>query len=468
MKNLFTILFSCLISSTIYCNDIVGQWQGSLKNGKKEIRIVFNITKLEENYITTMDSPDQGATNIPTTSTSFENQTLKVVIENFKIIYEGTINESGIIIGTFTQGKQVFPLDLTKNSDEKDIVKVNRPQEPTQPYPYHSEDVKFENTQAEITLAGTLTLPKSKGKFPVVVLISGSGAQDRDETLLGHKPFLVLSDHLTKNGIAVLRYDDRGTAESTGQFKSATSQDFATDVEAAVAYLKTRDEIDHSKIGLVGHSEGGLIAPIVASQSTDVAFIVLLAGPGIPGDSLLLMQQRLISEAGGTKKADLDKAEKDNKIALDIIVNSTDQKQLKKDLEKYITETVKNGSEDDIPEGMNKKQFIKLQVNQLSDPWLVNFLKFDPVPTLKLVKCPVLAINGEKDLQVPATVNLNGIKSALKESGNTDLTAIAFKNLNHLFQECETGSPDEYAKIEQTFAPEALSTISSWILERTK
>ena len=343
-----------------------------------------------------------------------------------------------------------------------------RPQEPIKPYPYYSQDITFENNKAGISLAGTLSLPSKEGVFPVVILISGSGPQNRDEELLGHKPFLVLSDFLTRNGIAVLRYDDRGTALSKGDFKTATSADFATDVESAIAYLKTRKEINTKNIGLIGHSEGGLIAPMVASKSKDVAFIVLLAGTGIQGDRLLLLQQKLIGKASGISDDDLQKSKLTNRKVFDIVNKSSNLEKLNLDLTNYIKQTLKDNLNTGKPVGMSDDEFVNLQVKQIANPWMQYFIKYNPAPTLEMVKCPVLAINGEKDLQVPPKENLEAIKSALSKGGNKKVTTKVLPNLNHLFQECKTGSPDEYATIEQTFSPTALSEILKWLQMQTK
>ena len=357
-------------------------------------------------------------------------------------------------------------MNLSKEIIEKE--KLVRPQEPTKPYSYYSEDITFENKIAGISLAGTLTLPKKDGVFPVVILISGSGPQNRDEELLGHKPFLVLSDYLTKNGIAVLRYDDRGVGQSKGDFKTATSSDFATDVESAISYLKTRKEINKKKIGLIGHSEGGLIAPMVASKSKDVAFIVLLAGTGIQGDQILLLQQKLIGKASGISDVDLQKNEIANRKVFDIVNKSNNLDQLNNDLTTYIKQSLKDNPTEEKPAGMSDDDFVKLQVKQITNPWMQYFIKYNPAPALEKVKCPVLAINGEKDLQVPPKENLEAIKKALTKGGNKKVTTKEFPNLNHLFQECETGLPDEYAKIEQTFSPTALTEILKWIQTQTK
>ena len=466
MKKITLIAFVVFASLSVYAQDISGKWSGILKVQGIQLRIVFNITQTENGYSSTMDSPDQGATGIPVTSTGYEDSLLKLKLSNLGIKYEGTLNKENAFVGTFTQNGQSFPLTLTKGEVEKE--KVIRPQEPIKPYSYYSEEVKFENVKDKITLAGTLTLPRKEGVFPAVVLITGSGPENRDEEMFGHKPFLVLSDYLTKNGIAVLRFDDRGTAESTGDFKTATTFDFVKDVESAVEYLQTRKEIDKSHIGLIGHSEGGIIAPIVASETKGISFIILLAGPGIRGDQILLMQQELIGKAQGISDSDIDRIRAINKTAFDMILKSNNNDSLKVELTNYIKQTIKDNPDFDMPSGMSEDDYIKLQVNKLTSPWMITFIKYDPSLTLKKVKCPVLAINGEKDLQVSAEANLSAIKKALEKGGNKDVTVKELPGLNHLFQECKTGSPDEYATIEQTISPIALKEIRNWILKRVE
>ena len=466
MKNLTLVILISLFSLTIYGQDITGQWNGALKIQGTQMRLVFNISQTENSLSSTMDSPDQGAKGIPTTTTSFENSILKITIANAKIEYEGTLGQDNIIVGTFKQGGQSFPMNLSKEKIDKE--KLVRPQEPIKPFPYYSEDITFENKKVGINLAGTLTLPNKEGVFPVVILISGSGPQNRDEELLGHKPFLVLSDFLTKNGIAVLRYDDRGIAMSKGDFKTATSADFATDVESAIAYLKTRKEINKNKIGLIGHSEGGLIAPMVASKSKEVAFIILLAGTGIQGDSLLLLQKKLIEEASGINKEDIQKGQSSNRKVFDIVNKSTSLEQLNSDLTIYFKQILKDNPNTQKPAEMSDDDFVNLQVKQIATPWMQYFIKYNPATALEKVKCPVLAINGEKDLQVPPKENLEAINKALTKGGNKRVTTKELPNLNHLFQECKTGSPDEYATIEQTFSPIALTEILKWLQTQTK
>lgn len=347
-------------------------------------------------------------------------------------------------------------------------IKPYRPQEPQKPYSYYSEDVIFENKQEEIHLAGTLTLPQKDGVFPAVILISGSGPQNRDEELAGHKPFLVLSDYLTKNGFAVLRYDDRGTALSEGDFNNATSADLATDVESALAYLKTRKEINHQKIGLIGHSEGGLIAPLVAADSKDVAFIIMLGGPGIPGDKILLIQQRLIAQVSGTGEKEIKATEKMNRKIFDLVKTNTNTSDLKTDLRINLELFLSDNPNFKIPDGMTNDEFINLQIKTYGTPWMQYFMKYAPVPTLKKVRVPVLALNGEKDLQITPKENLRAIKKAFRKAKNKNVTIKELPRLNHLFQESNTGSPYEYQLIEQTYSPIMLEEVLNWLNVQTK
>ena len=326
MKKKELIFLMTIFSLNLFGQDITGQWNGVLKVQGIQLSLIFNVTKSDNGYSSTMDSPDQGAIGIPVTNTTFENSKIKFEVTNAKIEYNGELKKNEFV-GTFKQAGQEFPMILSRKALEKEILK--RPQEPLKPYPYYSEDVTFQNTKTNISLSGTLTFPKKDGLFPAVILISGSGPQNRDEEVFGHKPFLVISDYLTKNGIAVLRYDERGVGQSTGNFKTATSADFATDVESAIAYLQTRKEINKKKIGLVGHSEGGLIATMVASTSKDVSFIVLLAGTGIQGDKLLLLQQKLIAKANGVSETDIKKSIKTNEKLFEMVIKSNDVNKLK-------------------------------------------------------------------------------------------------------------------------------------------
>jgi pimeloyl-ACP methyl ester carboxylesterase len=443
-----------IISLNSWGQEMTGLWNGVLEVQGIQLRLVFHISETGA----TMDSPDQGVTGISVTEVTFNNPVLKITVADAGIEYEGTLGEDGIVSGTFKQMGQPFPLNLSR---------IVRPQEPAKPYPYHEEEVTFENGEDGITLAGTLTLPEKKGTFPAVVLISGSGAQNRDEELEGHKPFLVIADCLTRSGIAVLRFDDRGTAASTGDFKTATGFDFSKDVESAVRYLQTRKEINRKKIGLIGHSEGGSVAPMLASRSKDIAFIVLLAGTGVSGDRLLLSQQEALYTASGMSAAEWETIRTINAKAFEMVVQSTDPEQLKTDLTAYLKQILKDHP-DQKPQSMSEEQFIQLSVNQMSNPWMTHFIKYNPVPALEKTKCPVLVLNGEKDLQVPAKENTEAIRSALIKGGNSQITVKTFPGLNHLFQECKTGLPSEYGTIEQTFSPVVLEEMQKWIDAQVK
>ncbi len=455
---------------------IIGDWKGELVVSGTKLPLIFHIQESGEELSATMDSPAQGAKDIPVTQVVFSEGKITLNLVTLGASYKGKLISDNQIDGTFKQAGQSFPLFLNKVEEEKsnsDKQEKNeapkRPQEPKAPFGYNIEEVKFENKQAtdETTLAGTLTLPKTEKegqKFPVVILISGSGAQDRNQEILGHKPFLVIADYLTKNGIAVLRYDDRGTAQSTGKFQNATSQDFATDVEVGIDFLKARKDIDSKNIGLIGHSEGGIIAPIVAAKKkNDVAFIILLAGVGVEGSKLLLKQQQTIGKASGINKKNLKKIKKSNKAIFEIIKSEADTQILKQKISNYLEDNI---SATEIPSNMSKEEFINLQVNRLTDEWLLYFLRYNPKENLSKTTCPILAINGEKDLQVDVKINLNAIEKSLKKAGNKKITIKPFPNLNHLFQTAETGLPSEYGIIEETFSPLVLEFVKNWIKEQ--
>ena len=447
--------------------DLKGIWQGILKVQGMELRIVFKISEDESGKLkATMDSPDQGAKDIPIDSVIFSNRNLKLVLNIVHGYFEGNYKaDSILLVGSWHQGGTTFPLTLKKIER---LEKVKRPQEPNPPFFYKVEDVIYENKSAEIKLGGTLTMPESGGPFPAVLLITGSGKQNRDEELFGHKPFLVIADYLTRLGIAVLRVDDRGIGESTGNFAASTTKDFATDVLSGVEYLKTRKEINPQEIGLIGHSEGGIIAPMVAAETNDVAFIVMMAGTGMPGNQLLLKQIGLINKANGKPQDEIDKDISFSKKLYDIIINEPDSvkavTKLKDLFENYYS---KMNEKEKSEEGNPDVAFSNLKKSLMS-PWFRFFLSYNPVPALEKVKCPVLAIDGSKDLQVPAEENLSLIKAALKKGGNKNFEIKELPGLNHLFQTAATGSPIEYGKIEETISPIALQTIGDWILKITK
>jgi len=444
--------------------EILGDWNGVLDVQGTQLTVVFHLMEENGNLKGTMDSPDQGAKGIPMESATYENGVLTIKASSMRMEYSAKLNaDQSKIEGTFTQGGMDIPLNLSKEKVEKKVL--NRPQEPKD-FPYQQEEVKFVNKKGGHHLAGTLTIP-ADGKFKqVAILVTGSGPQNRDEELLGHKPFLVISDRLTRLGIAVLRYDDRGVAESGGTFKGATTRDFADDVNAAVSFLKSRKDMKGKKIGIVGHSEGGMIAPIVASENKFVDYIVLLAGPGIDIVELMMLQTDKISESEGVSKKERARNGKSTRKAFDFLKrNSTaDKAELKEGLTKILEEAFAEMTDEEKEKLGSKEAFFDGQMSMLLDDWFLYFMRFNPQDYLVQVKCPVMAVNGELDLQVTAKENLDGIKKGLEKANNKKVTIKEYKGLNHLFQKTETGAPSEYASLEETFSEEVMEDVGKWIL----
>jgi alpha/beta superfamily hydrolase len=467
MKKNVIILLVVLNSMISFSQSINGKWNGILEAGGAKLTLAFNIDGGNAKYTATMDSPDQGAMGIPCDSASFDGKNLTLVISKMKITYTGILEKkANEMAGTFSQSGHEFPLTLSKNKVEK--KPLNRPQTPKEPFPYYSEDVTFQNVKDTVTLAGTLTLPDTKGTYPVVIMITGSGPQDRNEEIFEHKPFMVIADYLTKKGIGVLRFDDRGIGKSTGNFKKGTSADFANDVIAAVNYLKTRKEVQKKKIGLIGHSEGGMIAPMVATNCKDIAFIVLMAGPGISIDKLLILQSEKAAQLGGLDTATI-KMNSQLQAGMYKIIKSNSEKDLHPELERYLkTEfaklpaTMKPSTDEELD------KIIQSQIKTVTSPWFEYFVRFEPQNYLSEVTCPVLALNGSLDSQVPSKENLAGIENALKKGKNKSYKTVELPGLNHLFQEAGTGAFEEYSKIEQTISPKLLDEMYSWIKETVK
>lgn len=464
MKKLLLFSIVLLTSISISAQDIVGDWHGVLEVPGAKMRLVIHISKNDIGYTTLLDSPDQGANRIPVPQTTYNDGELILDLSNLSAAYRGILNqENETFQGEFVQMGQSFPLNFSR----QEIEGPKRPQHPKKPYPYHSEEVTFHNSKQDVTLAGTLTLPEKGENFPAVILITGSGPQNRDEEILNHKPFLVISDYLTRNGIAVLRYDDRGVGASTGSFSGSTTADFATDTEAAFEYLKTRTEINPEKIGLLGHSEGGMIAPIVAATHQDVGFIILLAAPGVSLGNVLLKQQELISKSMGVSDKFIALNKAINEKAYGLIAENKDSKELRKILKTYFEESLEKYPEWKEITGPNtpNNEIVEELLTVYMDPWILFSIPYNPAPTLEKVKCPVLVINGTMDLQVDADQNLPPIKEALRKGGNIHVTIKELEGLNHLFQESQTGSPMDYGNIEETFSLTVLEIIKDWIRE---
>lgn len=461
------IVFAGSIAAQQTKKQFSGLWEGKLKIGGVSLRLVLKVSDGDDGKLNAyLDSPDQNVENIPVSSITITVDSLKFEVAAIMGKYSGRIEKDSIVaVGIWNQGPLSLPLNLKK---VESLTEVKRPQTPQKPFPYNEEEVVFENKSAGIKLAGTFTYPQTAGPFPAVVLVTGSGAQDRDETIFKHKPFMVIADHLSRNGIAVLRFDDRGFGKSTGNFLVATSADFATDALSAVEYLKTRKEIDPEKIGIAGHSEGGMIAPMAASSSDDVSFIILLAGPGMKGSDLLALQTELILRANGVAEKEIETSVTDNRAAYKIVIEQPDSALAYNELEKLFEDRMATLSDEERNKPENSRSNFEQTARTLLSPWFRFFLRFNPKEYIENVRVPVLALNGEKDLQVPPKENLGGIEEAIKAGGNKNFKLVELPGLNHLFQKAVTGSPNEYGTIEETFSIEALEIISGWIKEVTK
>lgn len=441
--------------------DITGDWSGKIQGA---LTLVLHVQRGTAGYTATLDSPDQGSMGIAIDTLAFSGDSLHFQMRRLQAAYAARMSAGGdTLVGMWRQGGMALPLTLSRGAPPPKKPR----QEAWPPYPYDTLEVSVPNPQASgVTLAGTLTVPRGKGPFPAAVLITGSGPEDRDETIFGHRPFRVLADHLTRHGIAVLRLDDRGVGRSTGLFAGSTSEDFASDALAAVAFLHGRKEIAPKEIGFIGHSEGGLIAPMAANQRRDIAFVVLMAGPGIRGDSILVLQSTLVRRSLGVGEEELAReravsrrlyaASRQNDSAA-VVSATLELVQLQ--LAGVPQERIQAmGGPDSIAAGA---------LRQMASPWMRFFVSYDPAPALERLKCPVLALNGSKDLQVPPRENLAAIQSALQRGGNKDITVRELPDLNHLFQTASTGAVTEYAGIDETVAQVALDTISQWLAART-
>lgn len=437
-------------------SDADGAWAGTLDTGSVKLRLVVHITTTPDGMTASMISLDQGGSAIPASAVKLDGASVKLEFSLVGGVFSGTLaKDLASMEGTWSQGGASLPLTLKKTDITAGLLApAVRPQDPKKPYPYREEELTYANKSAPgVTLAATLTIPEGKGPFPAVLLVTGSGPQNRNEELMGHRPFLVLADYLTRHGIAVLRADDRGTAKSTGNFATATTVDFAGDAEAGIAYLKTRPEVNAKKIGLIGHSEGGVIAPMIAARNADLAFIVMMAGTGVPGDQIIAEQTRLIAEANGVTHENAEKAAARQLELLALVKQEKDDAVLETKLKEKLV--------GQVPEAQ-----AGTALKQLTSPWLRYFITYDPATALRKVKCPVLVLNGEKDLQVPPKQNLPPIRAALEAAGNKHFEIAEMPGLNHLFQTAKTGSPGEYAQIEETMSPAALEKMASWIAKQ--
>ncbi len=443
-----TNIFILLFFAVLQCNaQIEGYWSGKLNLGPTELELGFDIKAVENGFSSTLDVPAQGANDLPVDETTFHDNRLEMTMSAMGASYSGELKGNSIE-GAFTQRGMTFPLNLEKSEKEAQQV---RPQDPHPPFDYRIEEVTFSNEKEGNTLTGTLTIPAGEGPFPALVLVSGSGQQNRDEELMNHRPFWVIADYLSRRGVAVLRYDDRGMGGSTGEVLNATSLDFSYDAEAAFDFLRNRKEINASQVGILGHSEGGIINFMVAERRPEVAFLVSLAGPAVNGIEVLKEQQAAILRAQGMSEEMVQFSGNANAQLLDIIEASSDREEA----DTLLRQLLKGW-------GYNE-ELTEQTIGQMASPWMYYFLKYDPTDAIVKTTCPALLLNGSKDLQVLASQNLPAYERIIAEHGKTNLTLRELPDLNHLFQHCETGSPNEYFTIEETISPEVLERIVEFV-----
>lgn len=455
---ILVLLISITSSALADTDDILGSWMGTLSVGNQQFRIAYTIESDQDGSLkAALHSIDEAVYNIPVDEIQYEDNQITMISEAAQSTYTGQLvtgRSSVHFDGQWHQAGQTSELDLIPVDE---IPMPNRPQDPQPPFPYEQQEVVFENTQAGIRLAGTLTIPEGTGPFPVMVTISGSGSQDRNSNIFEHKPFWVIADYLTRLGIAVLRYDDRGVGGSTNSEIEATTTDLAGDVTAAVTFLKNHPDIDPNRIGLIGHSEGGMIAPMVAAESEDIALIVLLAGPGVPGSEIVLVQTADILRARGASEQEIEAQSIYLNRVFEILQDNPDDEVAK--------ELIRQAFIQIIGSGVTQEQ-LNIEAELWTSRWMRFFIFYDPGPTLSQVTCPILALFCERDIQVNASQNLPVMESILSEAGNADYLVYELPELNHLFQTAQTGTIEEYAQIEETFAPTALDIIGAWISER--
>lgn len=473
MKKLLIAALAFCFAGQLKAQDITGSWAGAISVGGVKLHLVFNIKKTSDTgYSSTFDSPDQKAFGIACSSTYVKKDSLFIGMAIIKGGYKGLFAGNDSVSGVFTQGPGKRPLGIKKITDaEKASLSADkvRPQTPKQPYGYYSEEVEYDNADKSLHYGATFTRPDGDRKYPAVIIISGSGTQDRNGTMMGHQPYWVLADYLTKNGIAVLRVDDRGAGKSSlgPDINQKTSVDFSYDVEASLNYLETRPDVNKKHLGLIGHSEGGMIAPMVAARRKDVSFIVLWGGPGVSGAQILAEQSARALKERGVDSVSVAAYKKLHFSILSLFAMSATQA----DLDQQIPPVVEAWKKDQTQKTLDALNIPNTTMDNIlknydglyDSGWLRFFISYDPAIALSKVKCPVLAVTGEKDTQVNAAENLGRIKEVLTKSGNKDFEVKAIPGVNHLFQTAKTGDVSEYEQITETMSPVAMNIICSWI-----
>lgn len=431
-----------------------GTWQGAIEVANMRMRLQMHVSHDDKGkLLASLDSLDQGIQGIPASKVSEKGEEMSFEIPAFQAEYRGKFSASkNEIVGEWAQNDIIEKLNF-RRSDQP--LELRRPQNPTKPFPYGTEEITFAAGGGKVTLAGTLTIPQGAGPFPAAIFIGGSGPVDRDGTIAGHKPFLVLADALTRKGIAILRYDKRGVGQSTGSYEQATMEDLTDDAQSALAYLKARKEVDPKRTGVLGHSEGGIIAAQVATHRNDLDWLVLLGTPATPGERTLLRQSELIARTGGLPEEQITRSQQFDRLAYAAVREEKNTKALEAKLSALIEKSELNAA---MPTGA-----LQAQIHMMSTPWFREFLDFDPMPLLQQIDCPVLALSGDRDLQVDASDSVPLLRQAYDKSGNKDFTVVEIDGVNHLFQKAQSGSPALYGAIEETIAPEVLNAITRWL-----
>ena len=478
MKKLAVVILYGVICFQAKAQGVAGSWLGSVTVGSVNLHVVFNIKKISDtSYSATFDSPDQKAFGIVCSSASLKKDSLIIGIAIIKGSYRGAWNGKDNITGIYQQGGGKIALDLKRITEtEKAVLSKDkiRPQTPKAPFGYYSEDVEYDNADKSMHYGATFTRPEGSGKYPAAIIISGSGTQDRNGTMLGHQPYWVLADYLTKHGIAVLRVDDRGAGKSSlgNDINKKTSLDFSYDVEASLNYLETRPDVNKKHLGLIGHSEGGMIAPMVAVRRKDVSFIVMWAGPGVSGGQIIAQHDAYAQKKQGMDQTSIDALQQLELSVFKLFASSPTVEALDQKMAIVFDDWKKQQSQQTLY-ALNIRDnamdnVLKTYNPIYNTPWLRYFIAYDPAQNLSRVKCAVLAVNGEKDTQVNAAENLGKIKEILTKSGNKDFEVVAIPNLNHLLQTAVTGDESEYETIQETVSPVAMNIISNWIRLHTQ
>ena len=448
MNRIVILLLALLPFGSLAQSKLMGTWNGEIDLGMQKLPLVIHLADSAGTVVATLDSPLQGAKGIPANAT-IDGENLKVELPMLMASYDGILRD-GTIEGKFTQQGHSFALNLTPG----DYV-PERPQTPKSPFPYVTEDVQFVNPTDSAVLSGTLTYPialpfKSKKKAPVVVMVTGSGLQNRDEEVFGHKPFAVWAHQLALNGIASLRYDDRDCGKSTGNSDDATTATFVADAKAAIDMLRQLDKF--GSVGVMGHSEGGTIAFIIAGDGA-VDFAVSLAGTAVPGDQVLVDQNVRILKTMGLDAMVADEYGVGLGRLFDYMKKNPDAKQWN-EIDEALADLTRLSAE---LKG-NLQEIISSE-----GPWMHFFLNYDPTVAISKIQVPVMAVNGELDCQVNCDMNLNAIRNKLQENAKSEIKS--YPGLNHLFQHARTGLINEYGEIDETISPEVIADVVNWILK---